>query len=220
MPSIGQGSNAYIQGGDSSSKRLGANVRNRFRIDNFIVGMLIMYLFVYVAELYILLPCGSFHDIVHCNLPPESMAFWRAYFELDPLFLEMPPWLVAVMSIQDFLFNPWWIISLFMFWTGRQEANWYKTLTLLVCGIIIATTSITFAVQMMHPHYTARVMAMLTMINGPWIAGPLLLAWRLRHSDVDPATIYRKTHTIALGLLLLISPTIIYFSMSIIRRMI
>lgn len=220
MPSLAQGSNTHIHAGDSASKRLGSGLRNRFRIDNFIVGMLIMYTFVYVAELYILMPCGSFHDIVHCNLPPESMAFWRAYFELDPLFLEMPPWLVAVMSIQDFLFNPWWILSLFMFWTGRQEANWYKTLTLLVCGIIIATTSITFAVQTMHPHYTARVMATLAMINGPWIAGPLLIAWRLRHSDADPATIYRKTHTIALGLLLLVSPTIIYFSMSIIRRMI
>lgn len=201
-------------------KRLGNTLKSRYLIDNFIVGMLIMYLFVYVAELYILMPCGSFHDIANCDLPPASRAFWQAYFVLDPLFLEMPAWLVAVMSIQDFLFNPWWVLSLFMFWTGRQEANWYRTLTLLVCGTIIATTSVTFAVQMMHPHYTARVMAMLTMINGPWIAGPLLLAWRLRHSDAESAAVYRKTNTIGLGLLMLIAPTVLYFSMSIIRRMI
>lgn len=201
-------------------KRLGNTLRDRYIIDNFIVGMFIMYLFVYVMELYILLPCGSFQDIMNCDLPPASKAFWRAYFELDPLFLEMPSWLVAVMSIQDFLFNPWWLLSLVMFWTGYQEANWYRTLTLLVCGTIIATTSVTFAVQMMHPHYTPRVMAMLTMINGPWIAGPLLLAWRLRHADAGAAVTYRKTNSVWLGLIMLIAPPILYFSMSIIRRMV
>lgn len=203
-----------------NGKRIGNTLKSRYLIDNFICGMLVMYLFVYAAELYILLPCGSFHDIANCDLPPASMAFWRAYFELDPLFLQMPAWLVVVMSIQDFLFNPWWLLSLFMFWTGRQEANWYKTLTLLVCGTIIATTSLTFGVQMMHPHYTPRVMAMLTMINGPWIAGPLLIAWRLRHSDADTAQSYRKTGAAALGIIMLVAPTVLYFMMSAIRRMI
>ena len=65
-----------------------------------------MFLLVYALELMILIPCGSFHDIMSCDLPPASRAFWQAYFELDPLFLEMPAWLVTVMSIQDYLFNP------------------------------------------------------------------------------------------------------------------
>lgn len=200
--------------------RLGNTLRGRYNIDNFIVGLLIMYLFVYALELMILMPCASFHDIVNCDLPPASKAFWQAYFILDPLFLEMPAWLVAVMTIQDFLFNPWWVVSLFMFWTGRQEANWYRTLTVLVCGIIVATTSVTFAVQMMHPHYTAKVMAMLTMINGPWIVGPLLFVWRLRHTDSMNPPAYRKSGTIWFALLMMVIPTIIYFSMSTIRRMI
>lgn len=202
------------------SKRVGKTLRTRYRIDNFIIGLLILYTFVFVTELNILIPCGSFHNIVNCDLPPAAKAFWHAYFILDPLFLEMPPWNVFVMSTQDFLFNPWWLLSLFMFWTGRQEANWYKTCTLLVCGVIVATTSLTFAVQSMHPHYTPKIMAMLAMINGPWILGPLLFAWRLRHRDVGTSAIYRKTDKIWLALLLMIAPTVLYFSMSFIRRMI
>lgn len=213
-------SNTNLSHGRTGTIRLGSTLKSRYLIDNFIAGLLIMYLFVYALELYILLPCGSFHDIVNCKLPPASQAFWQAYFELDPFFLEMPAWLVVVMSIQDFLFNPWWVLSLFMFWTGRQEANWYKTLTVLICGIIVATTSVTFGVQMMHPHYTPRVMAMLTMINGPWIVGPILIAWRLRHADQSSVLSYRKTDSIALGFLMLLAPTILYFMMSTIRRMV
>lgn len=200
--------------------RLGYTLRTRYDIDNFIVGLLIMFLVVYALELMILIPCGSFHDIMSCDLPPASQAFWKAYFDLDPLFLEMPAWLVTVMSIQDYLFNPWWVLSLFMFWTGRQEANWYRTCTLLVCGTIIGTTAVTFGVQMAHPHYTAQIMAMLVMINGPWIAAPLLYAYRLRHTDPSSVSTYRPSGTITRAIVIMLIPTIIYFSMSIIRRMI
>ena len=92
---------------NTDSPRLGHTLTTRYDIDNFIVGLLIMFLLVYALELMILIPCGSFHDIMSCDLPPASRAFWQAYFELDPLFLEMPAWLVTVMSIQDYLFNPW-----------------------------------------------------------------------------------------------------------------
>ena len=211
--------NGYGSNPATARSRLGNTLVTRYDIDNFIVGLLIMFLCVYALELMILLPCGSFHDIVNCDLPPASKAFWQAYFELDPLFLEMPAWLVTVMSIQDFLFNPWWVLSLFMFWTGRQEANWYKTGTLVVCGIIIGTTAITFGVQLMHPHYTAKIMALLVLINGPWIAAPLLYAWRLRHADSVALPVRRKSGTIGRAIVMMLIPTLIYFSMSAIRRM-
>jgi uncharacterized membrane protein YhaH (DUF805 family) len=200
--------------------RTGNTLTTRHDIDNFIIGLLIMFLCVYALELMILMPCGSFHDIVSCDLPSASQAFWQAYFDLDPLFLEMPDWLVVVMSIQDFVFNPWWALSLLMFWTGRQEANWYRTSTLVICGLIIATTAITFGVQSMHPHYTASVMALLTVINGPWIAAPLLYVWRLRHRDNPAAPPGRPSGTITRGLTMMIAPTVMYFAMSAIRRMV
>ncbi|MCB1679902.1 MAG: hypothetical protein KDI16_14555 [Halioglobus sp.] len=211
------GKNSYHSNADSA--RLGHRLTTRYDIDNFIIGLLIMFLCVYALELMILIPCGSFHDIVSCDLPPSSEAFWRDYFNLDPLFLEMPPWLVTVMSIQDYLFNPWWVLSLFMFWTGRQEANWYRTSTVLVCGIIIGTTAVTFGVQSFYPHYTTRVMAQLVLINGPWIVAPLLYAWRLRHTSPGATPIYRKSGTRTRAIVMMLIPTLIYFSMSAVRRM-
>ncbi len=205
---------------NTDSPRLGHTLTTRYDIDNFIVGLLIMFLLVYALELMILIPCGSFHDIMSCDLPPASRAFWQAYFELDPLFLEMPAWLVTVMSIQDYLFNPWWVLSLFMFWTGRQQTNWYRTCTLVMCGTIIGTTAVTFGVQSAHPHYTTGIMAMLVVINGPWIAAPLLYIWRLRHTSPAAANAGRPSGTVVRAMVMVLLPTILYFSMSAIRRMV
>ena len=57
------------------------------------------------------------------------------------------------MRLQDFLFNPWWIVSLVVFWTGRQETPWYKTATIVICGLMLGTTAIAFQVWSLH--YTA-----------------------------------------------------------------
>lgn len=154
---------------------------DRSALDQFILGVLIVFMLVYVSELMILVPCGSFAELSTCDLPPASKAFWTTYFGIDPLFAQMPPYYVAIMSIQDYLYNPWWAICLFMFFTNRQDAPWHASITLLITGMIVATSSVIFGVQLQHPHYTATIMTALLMINGPWIAGPLLVSWRLRH---------------------------------------
>ena len=154
---------------------------DRSALDQFIIGVLILFLLVYASELMILVPCGSFAALSSCDLPSASKDFWSTYFVIDPLFAQMPPYYVAIMSIQDYLYNPWWAVCLFMFWTNRQDTPWLASITLIVTGMIVATSSVIVGVQLQHPHYTATVMSALLMINGPWIAGPLLVSWRLRH---------------------------------------
>jgi len=154
---------------------------DRSALDQFILGLLIVFMLVFAYELMLLVPCGSFTDLSTCDLPPESTQVWSTYFRIDPLFAQMPPYYVAIMSLQDYLYNPWWAVCLFMFWTNRQDAAWHASLTLLITGMIVATSSVIYGVQLQHPHYTAPIMAALLMTNGPWIAGPLLISWRLRH---------------------------------------
>ncbi len=158
-------------------------ITERTDVDCFIIGFLILFLFVYVSELLILVPCGSFASLATCDLPQASKDFWTSYFALDPLFARMEPYYATIMSIQDYLYNPWWAICLFMFWTDRQDAPWLRTITILVTGMIVATSLVILGAQLQHPHYTARVMLALLLINGPWIAGPLLFAWRFRHGS-------------------------------------
>ena len=155
----------------------------RSTLDNFIVGLLAMFLLVYVSELLLLVPCGSFAALPTCDLPPVAKAFWTQYFEIDPLFAAMPPFYVMIMSMQDYLYNPWWAVCLFMFWTGRQDAGWLQTITLFVCGMIVATSLVNYGVQLSDPAYPVHRLFALLMINGPWAFGPLVIAWRFRHAE-------------------------------------
>lgn len=207
-------------GTSDAPRRLGGSLSARYDVDNFIIGFLIMYMLVYVSELLILVPCGSFQDLASCDLPAAAKGFWSSYFETDPLFAQMPPYYAMIMSIQDFLYNPWWALCLFMFWTGRQEAPWHKTITILVSGMIIATGLLNFGVQLQHPHYTPTIMVALLLINGPWIAGPLLFSWRLRHREPRSVSSGRPSGTRGRGLTMIGIPIVGYVAFCVVAEMI
>jgi hypothetical protein len=112
------------------------------------------------------------------------------------------------MRVQDFLFNPWWILSLVMFWTGRQETLWYKTATIVMCGLMLGTSAIAF--QVWSVHYTAPVVVALIVVNGPYAVFDILLTLRLRHRPsgyVRPAP--RAISTLS-AIALLVAPAIVY----------
>ena len=183
-------------------------LRARGATDTFIVGYLLLFMLVYVSELAILIPCGSFGGIAQCHLPQMAQDFWATYFKIDPLFLHTPDWYTAILYLQDFLFNPWWIVSLFMFWTGRQDRRWYKTITILICGVMVGTTAVAF--QVWAAHYPPPTMFAMLLINGPWAGFALFLAFRLRHRDANGALALPRpvSPVVAIGLILL--PTLSY----------
>ena len=63
---------------------------DRSALDQFIIGVLILFLLVYASELMILVPCGSFAALSSCDLPSASKDFWSTYFVIDPLFAQGP----------------------------------------------------------------------------------------------------------------------------------
>jgi hypothetical protein len=185
-----------------------SRLRARGATDNFIIGFLLLFMLVYLSELAILIPCGSFGGIAQCHLPAVAQDFWSTYFKIDPIFLHTPDWYTAILYLQDFLFNPWWIISLLMFWTGRQDRSWYKTITILICGVMVGTSAVAF--QVWAAHYPLPNMFAMLLINGPWAGFALFLTFRLRHRDVNGALASPRpvSPAVAVGLMLL--PTLVY----------
>jgi hypothetical protein len=199
-------SKAELQG-----RRANNTLRTRGVIDTLVIGIFIIFLIVYATELSLAIPCKGF-TFSGCRLPGFAQAFWGTYFKIDPLFLQGTDWYTALMRLQDFVFNPWWIVSLVMFWTGRQETLWYKTATVLVCGLMLAQCAIAFQIWGMH--YTAPVIVALILINGPWAVVAILLPLRLRHRPPDYVRPAPRSISTVSAIALLAAPTVVYMLFS------
>jgi len=163
--------------------------------DQLIIGTLLLFILVYAMELALLLPCGGWDGIDTCDIPDMALAMWSDYFKLDPLWSVMPPWFEMTMTLQDLIFNPWWCLALFMFWTNRQDAKWFGAITCTVCGMMIASTSIYFFSEYHYTETSRDQFTGLLLINGPWMVAPFLLVTRLglarekrSSGDVSPAS--------------------------------
>jgi hypothetical protein len=194
-------SGAELQGGPTNK------LRTRGVVDTLIIGVFIALIVVYINELSLAIPCRGF-SFSACRLPAFAQQYWGTYFKIDPLFFQGVDWYVGAMRLQDFLYNPWWIVSLVMFWTGRQEKLWYKTATIVICGLMLGTSAIAF--QVWGAHYTAPVIVALILVNGPYAVFDILLTLRLRHRPsgyVRPAP--RPISTVS-AIALLVAPAIVY----------
>jgi uncharacterized membrane protein YhaH (DUF805 family) len=202
---------AAATSGAELQRRPTNKLRTRGAVDTLIIGVFITFIVVYVNELSLAIPCKGF-SFSECHLPGFAQAFWGTYFKIDPLFFQGTDWYIGAMRLQDFLFNPWWIVSLVMFWTGRQETPWYKTTTIVICGLMLGQCAIAFQVWGMH--YAAPFIVALILVNGPYAVFAILLTLRLRHRPpgyVRPAP--RSISTVS-AIALLVAPTIVYALLS------
>ena len=94
-------------------------------VDQLIVGILILFLFVFAFELYLVVPCGGWENVKACGSPAAEGA-WAGYYEIDMYWGLMPDWYGNIMYAQDFIYNPFWALSLFMFLTRRQNTPWFR----------------------------------------------------------------------------------------------
>jgi uncharacterized membrane protein YhaH (DUF805 family) len=198
-------SGAELQGRPNNTLRM------RGAVDTLAIGVFITLIVIYVNELSLAIPCGGF-SFSECHLPDYAQALWGTYFKIDPLFFQGADWYVATMRLQDFVFNPWWIVSLVMFWTGRQETPWYKTATIVICGLMLGTSAIAF--QVWSVHYTALNIVALIMVNGPYVLFAILLAIRLRHRVHDYVRPAPRGISTLSAIALLVAPSIVYVLMS------
>ena len=151
-------------------------------LDQLIVGALVLFLLVFAFELLLVVPCGGWQQVSTCAAAIKTDSAWSLYFEIDPFWSAIPPWYAAVMNLQDLVFNPFWAISLAMYVAHRQDTAWFRTATIAVSAMIIATSVVVYAAQAAHPEITSRKLVMLFLVNSPWALFPALFIARMHRA--------------------------------------
>ena len=158
------------------------NIAALSSLDQLIVGALVLFLLVFAFELLLVLPCGGWERIATCASAIKTDSAWSLYFEIDPFWSSMPSWYAAVMNLQDLVFNPFWALSLAIYLTHRQDTAWFRTATISVSSMIIATSLVVYAAQAAHPDITGRKLVMLFLVNSPWALFPALFILRMHRA--------------------------------------
>jgi len=162
-----------------------SRITNLTSVDQLIVGILVLYLFVFAFELFLVVPCGGWENLDGCNhsSAEAARAAWQGYYEIDPYWGAMPDWYANIMNAQDMIYNPFWVLSLFMFLTGRQDARWFRTAMIVVATATMTTTLLVFATQFDHPEVTTFMKLSLLQVNALWVLGPMLFIFRMHRVD-------------------------------------
>ena len=167
----------------SNSSR-GRGITALSSLDQLIVGILLLFLAVFVFELLLVVPCGGWENLSTCDAAIAKDGVWSSYFDLDPYWAPMPPWYAAIMNLQDYLFNPFWTLSLFMYLTHRQDTLWFRHATIIVSSMIFTTTLVYFYAEWNHPDMTGLAFTKLALLNIWWGVGPLLFVFRMHSASM------------------------------------
>ena len=160
-------------------------ITNLSSVDQLIVGILVLYLFVFAFELFLVLPCGGWENLDGCNHSSAEAARGAGAGgdEIDPYWGAMPDWYANIMNAQDLVYNPFWLLSLFMFLTGRQNTRWFRSAMIVVATATMTTTLLVFATQFDHPEVTTFMKLSLLQVNALWVLGPMLFIFRMVRVD-------------------------------------
>ena len=150
-------------------------------VDQLIIGLLVLYLFVFAFELFLVLPCGGWEHLESCNSSSAeaALAAWQGYYEIDPYWGVMPDWYANIMNAQDLVYNPFWALSLFMFLTGLQDTAWFRTAMTVFATATMTTSLLVFFTQFMHPEMTGFMKIAVIQVNALWVLGPMLFIGRM-----------------------------------------
>ena len=160
-------------------------ITNLSSIDQLIVGILVLYLFVFVCELSLVRPGGGGENLDACDhsSAEAARAAWQGYYDIDPYWGAMPDWYASIMNAQDTVYNPFWALSLFMFLTGRQNTRWFRTAMIVVATATMTTSLLVFSTQFVHPEVTTFMKLSLLQVNALWVLGPMLFIFRMHRGD-------------------------------------
>lgn len=154
-------------------------------VDQLIVGILVLFLFVFVFELYLVVPCGGWENLEGCDSrsAQAARAAWQGYYQIDPYWGAMPDWYANIMNAQDYIYNPFWALALFMFLGQRQKTPWFRSAMIVVAAATMTTSLLVFATQFVHPDVTPFMKLALLQVNGPWVLGPMLFIYRMHRAS-------------------------------------
>lgn len=102
---------------------------------------------------------------------------WYAH-TIDPMFLATPTAVRVMFGLDAFVFGPFYVVLLFAFVRGR---DWIRLPALLYVSAMLYSMAVDLALQLMSDD-PRRNLAVILLFRCPYVAMPLALAWRLRHT--------------------------------------
>ncbi len=106
--------------------------------------------------------------------------YWYAK-SFDPVFLDAPLWLRIMCGIDGYIFGPFYLVMIYAFVKG---ANWIRLPAMIYGAAIIYSTLVYFGWEFLDAENRAEAnLLAVFVVNIPYTLVPLLLMWRVRHSE-------------------------------------
>eukprot|EP00003_Mantamonas_plastica_P002808 TRINITY_DN12219_c0_g1_i1.p1 TRINITY_DN12219_c0_g1~~TRINITY_DN12219_c0_g1_i1.p1 ORF type:complete len:215 (-),score=59.67 TRINITY_DN12219_c0_g1_i1:245-829(-) len=112
------------------------------------------------------------------------VAVWKMYSEWDPLFQQVPRFLMLMCSVEVFLFGPLYLITalcLINFAENKPDTPWidsFDAFCFVFSGAVTYSTIIYFGFELLFHFDESTNMKMVILVNCPWTVIPLLLIWQ------------------------------------------
>jgi len=119
------------------------------------------------------------------DLSTTTDVFGRSWYwyarSFDPVFLDPPLWLRIMCTIDGYVFGACYPVFIYAFVRGR---NWVRIPALLYGSAIVYSTLVYFGWEFLDEENRAQANLLgVFLVNIPYTVVPLLLMWRVRHSQ-------------------------------------
>ncbi len=104
---------------------------------------------------------------------------WLGYLELEPIYADAPLWLRMMNELDSWLFGWFYLLSLILFATGRQDRAWYRALATFMAGMMTYAMTLYIGWQIASYPHSGAALGSVIALNGIWLLVFGLLMLRL-----------------------------------------
>lgn len=113
---------------------------------------------------------------------------WLGYLQVEPLYGDAPLFIRLINEFDTYLFGWFYVLSLWVFISGRQERSWYRYLATFVSGMMIYAMIFYLGWEALSFRETGANLQAVFSYNGLWLLIFLLLLVRVHLIHRHPAS--------------------------------
>ncbi len=121
---------------------------------------------------------------------------WLGYLQVEPIYANAPVWIRLVNEFDVFLFGWFYVLSVWVFLSGRQTRTWYKYVGTFVSGMMTYSMVLYLTWETLSVHDSGSNLKAVYMYNGLWLFIFALLMVRLhlyRNASADGKPVIADT---------------------------
>jgi hypothetical protein len=111
---------------------------------------------------------------------------WLGYLQVEPLYADAPLFVRLINEFDTVLFGWFYLLSLIVFLSGRQDRSWYRFLGTFVSGMMIYAMAFYLGWEALSYRETGAQLQAVFTYNGLWLLIFLLLLARLHLLRREP----------------------------------